>query len=189
VHRHRDRAGCNFVHRIFSSNLICSINSSTRRVQRCLAARRAPVMNTHRPSSSTLYHQLPPSDQDPDGDPLLSSQSTGYVAHFATESEKKRIWWRNAFVNGMFIGAWCVSPWSRSHSYLRLALPGSSSRFCSPCTTNGCSLQNTSDFPFRCSSRPSTLSCSSFFRSFYGRSPHDISGQIGTQPGRTGGAY
>ena len=26
--------------------------------------------------------------------------------HFASLEEKKRIWWRNAIVNGLFISAW-----------------------------------------------------------------------------------
>jgi len=35
----------------------------------------------------------------------------GHV-HFASVEEKKRVWWRNAIVNGLFIAAWydLVSP-------------------------------------------------------------------------------
>lgn len=26
-------------------------------------------------------------------------------------AEKKRLWWRNGFINGAFIASWCVSTW------------------------------------------------------------------------------
>jgi len=28
------------------------------------------------------------------------------AAHFATEAEKKRLWWRNAIINTLFIASW-----------------------------------------------------------------------------------
>lgn len=30
--------------------------------------------------------------------------------HLASEAEKKRLWWRNAVINAIFIAAWCVCP-------------------------------------------------------------------------------
>lgn len=30
--------------------------------------------------------------------------------HLASEAEKKRLWWRNAVINAIFIAAWCVHP-------------------------------------------------------------------------------
>ncbi|EIN12087.1 TPT-domain-containing protein [Punctularia strigosozonata HHB-11173 SS5] len=64
------------------------------------------MMVVPRPSSSYRHTPLPFSGQDPDVDPLISPRSNPYVAHFASASEKKRLWWRTALVNGMFIGAW-----------------------------------------------------------------------------------
>lgn len=29
--------------------------------------------------------------------------------HIASEAEKRRLWWRNAFINALFIASWCVS--------------------------------------------------------------------------------
>ena len=31
------------------------------------------------------------------------------AVHLATLAEKKRRWWRNAFINTIFIASWCVS--------------------------------------------------------------------------------
>lgn len=30
--------------------------------------------------------------------------------HFATIEEKKRLWFRDAFINAFFIASWCVRP-------------------------------------------------------------------------------
>lgn len=29
--------------------------------------------------------------------------------HYASIAEKKRLWWRNAIVNALFISSWCVA--------------------------------------------------------------------------------
>src|SRR6266540_89182 len=70
----------------------------------------------------------------------------GTGIHLASLAEKKRLWWRNAFINTIFIASWCVlllRIQSEKGFYL-------TSGFSSPCscqyTINGCSLPNTSDF-------------------------------------------
>jgi len=37
-----------------------------------------------------------------DNEPSLSARAV----HFATEAEKKRLWWRNAVTNSLFIASW-----------------------------------------------------------------------------------
>ena len=43
------------------------------------------------------YEELMHGDGDGDGG-----------VHIASVAEKKRLWWRNATINAMFIAAWCV---------------------------------------------------------------------------------
>lgn len=37
-----------------------------------------------------------------DGEPVHDTQGV----HYATEAEKKRLWWRNAVINAIFIASW-----------------------------------------------------------------------------------
>jgi hypothetical protein len=67
--------------------------------------------------------------------------------HLASLAEKKRLWWRNAVVNAVFISSWCVFfLFPVCWSFLIFGkLLGSSSLPSFRFTTNGCSLRSTLD--------------------------------------------
>ena len=88
--------------------------------------------------------------------------------HFATLAEKKRLWLRDALINSLFIASWYVKAYSYCNptliTFISSSYVGSRSQLYFPCTTNGCSLLNISDFHslsssrcFTCSSRPCWL--------------------------------
>lgn len=84
--------------------------------------------------------------------------------HFASIDEKKRLWWKNAFITAGCIASWYVMSGSvlcrrlvRAEHELGFSLL----RFC-PCITNGCSTQTVSGFPFH----SSLLACTCGFSSF-----------------------
>ena len=69
--------------------------------------------------------------------------------HLASLAEKKRLWWRNAFINTIFIALWWVILLnSQSEGGLHL-ISGFSSLCSCQYTINGCSLPNTLDFLHR----------------------------------------
>jgi len=41
-------------------------------------------------------------------DPVLDNEPLHHTqaVHYATEEEKKRLWWRNAVINALFITSW-----------------------------------------------------------------------------------
>ena len=41
-------------------------------------------------------------------DPTLYNEPSNHTqaVHYATEAEKKRLWWRNAVINALFIASW-----------------------------------------------------------------------------------
>ena len=82
--------------------------------------------------------------------------------HLASIVEKKRLWWRNALINALFIASWCAAmsllPATCTHS--RRSCTGSYLRRCYRYTTNGCSRQIISDFQPHCLSRRCICSCS-----------------------------
>lgn len=86
--------------------------------------------------------------------------------HVASLAEKKRLWWRNALINMSFIAAWYALSLLLCFMYIltqsTTLLKGLSSLLSSPCTTSGCSLRTTMDFPSLSSSRPYTCLFSSF---------------------------
>jgi len=50
-----------------------------------------------------------PADEDSESyDPTLDNEPLPYTPtiHYATEAEKKRLWWRNAVINALFIASW-----------------------------------------------------------------------------------
>ena len=62
------------------------------------------------PYSSTPPHDALSADeiaQPPPYDQHVSSDLDEHV-HLATLEEKKRRWWRNAFINAAFIASWCA---------------------------------------------------------------------------------
>src|ERR1700761_5071544 len=63
--------------------------------------------------------------------------------HMASLAEKKRLWWRNSFINAFFIASWYGGALSRA-SCTNVWIPGSSSPLYSLCTTSGCSRRSTS---------------------------------------------
>jgi hypothetical protein len=72
--------------------------------------------------------------------------------HFATIEEKKRIWFRDALINTLFIASWCARNHKKFACFPNLSCSiGSSSRLYCPCITNGCSHPSISDFPFHSS--------------------------------------
>jgi solute carrier family 35 protein C2 len=32
-----------------------------------------------------------------------------HAIHLASVAEKKRLWWRNVFINALFVASWCVN--------------------------------------------------------------------------------
>lgn len=83
--------------------------------------------------------------------------------HLATLEEKKRRWWRNAFINTMFIASWCErvlnASWAMFHVFVSF-ISGSSLPLYCRCTTSGCSRRNTSVSHSRCLSQQCTCSFS-----------------------------
>ena len=75
--------------------------------------------------------------------------------HLASIVEKKRLWWRNALINALFIGSWCaaMSLHSAICAHSRRSLTGSYLRHYSQYTTNGCFRQITLDFQLHYLSR------------------------------------
>lgn len=51
--------------------------------------------------------------------------------HLASEAEKKRLWWRNAVINAIFIAAWCVHSTLLWSPYTHAFLGSVSRRLCS----------------------------------------------------------
>ena len=60
-------------------------------------AQYSPVQSHH--SLTTHSLERPPAYDEDDG---------GDLVHIATVEEKKRRWWRNAFINTAFIASWSV---------------------------------------------------------------------------------
>lgn len=85
---------------------------------------------------------------------------------------KRRIWWRNAFVNALYIASWwvpvCIAIFGM-RSCLASTIGSSSPHYCR-CTTNGCSRQTTSTFRSRYSSRRCIWPRSSSWLAQYARS-------------------
>ena len=71
-------------------------------------------MTSPNPQHYTLLSSEPerrrtPVDEDTEFyDPTLDSETFHDTqgVHYATEAEKKRLWWRNAVVNALFIASW-----------------------------------------------------------------------------------
>lgn len=71
-------------------------------------------MTPSNPQHYTLLSSEPergrtPTDGDTDSyDPTLGNEPFNDTQgiHYATEAEKKRLWWRNAVVNSLFIVSW-----------------------------------------------------------------------------------
>jgi hypothetical protein len=68
-------------------------------------------------------------------------------AHLASVAEKKRLWWRNAVINGAWIASWYAILMCRAADGQQLLGSRLLSYF--SFTTNGCSLQIALAFPFR----------------------------------------
>jgi len=84
---------------------------------------------------------------------LLESESSYHSQglHYASLSEKKRLWWRNAALNTLFIMSWCVT----SACSCLLSIRHDIGLFLQPfylCTTNGCSQPLVMHFPLPSSS-------------------------------------
>jgi hypothetical protein len=59
--------------------------------------------------SSEPERARPPADEYRESyDPTLDNEPphNTQAVHYATEAEKKRLWWRNAVINALFILSW-----------------------------------------------------------------------------------
>ena len=63
-----------------------------------------PLNGEEYPLNNSLPHGLS-SDQDEDYPATLRNRGL----HYASIAEKKRLWWRNAIINALFIASWCVT--------------------------------------------------------------------------------
>jgi solute carrier family 35 protein C2 len=71
-------------------------------------------MASSNPQQYTLLNSQPEgvrtsADEDREiYDPTLDNEPSHYAqaVHYATEAEKKRLWWKNAVTNALFIASW-----------------------------------------------------------------------------------
>lgn len=108
--------------------------------------------------------------------------------HIATVEEKKRLWWRNAFINALFIAGWSAFPLgsiSRNvPSELSCLLLGSASLRCCQYTTNGCLTKTTWALGILYSSQHSTCSSSWLWLQYSVSLGHSTSGHRMIHPER-----
>jgi len=107
---------------------------------------------------------------------LLESESSYHSQglHYASLSEKKRLWWRNAALNTFFILSWCVVSVCSCLQSVRHDI----GLFLQPfylCTTNGCSQPLVMPFPLPSSSLLYICLSSSSSPLFSGLHGHPIS--------------
>ena len=73
-----------------------------------------PATHAHDALDADETAQPPPYDDHADVEPEEHT-------HLATLEEKKRRWWRNAFINAAFIASWCVVRSSRHYSLVAIS--------------------------------------------------------------------
>lgn len=101
-------------------------------------------------------------ESEPEGEETIAYPAPPLsAAHIASIEERKRLWWRNALINLLFIGSWCVAGHLCAWALGLTRVSGSVLQHCYPCITNGCSRPNTMDSRRLFLSQPCICLCSS----------------------------